>query len=335
MALHTKKLYYVKGGTTYSINLYTSTSDIGPDYISIRDGSTTVYAPLGEVTAGDVSFIRVMKGGTVKGILTAYNSCTTSYVVPAGVTSLSVKMWGAGGGDLSAYYPGNYGGAGGCVTGVIPVTPLETLTLVTGVGAGNGFIRACGNAGYGAYFTNQGAQGGGASWIFRGSTPLMVAGGGGGAPQGNGSGKGGGGGGLTAQAGATGTNPARHGQGGTQSAGGAGGAGNPGAYNGLPGSYLQGGDGVLVSNVGGLGGSGGGGGYYGGGGGGSDTAYLSGGAGGGGSSYTDSSVTSVVHYPANYNVPGNSSDPDRGVAGNPVIMQTEWTPGVGKIVITY
>ena len=69
MALHSKKLYYRRSGVTYPIDLGTTTADVGPDYISLRDGSTTVYAKLGDITDGSASYLRLRKAGVTKAIL--------------------------------------------------------------------------------------------------------------------------------------------------------------------------------------------------------------------------------------------------------------------------
>lgn len=52
-----------------------------------------------------------------------------SYTVPTGVTSVTVSMWGGGGGSGTAV-----GGAGAYVTGTLAVTPGQTLKVVVGSG---------------------------------------------------------------------------------------------------------------------------------------------------------------------------------------------------------
>jgi hypothetical protein len=239
-----------------------------------------------------------------------YTGATQTFTVPAGVTSINVNMWGAGGasnnvsGGASAK-----GGAGGFVNFTISVTPGESLTVNIG---GKGAMPV-------TQYRQPGA-GGGMSALLRGSTYLGIAGGGGGAGgygNSNDSSWGGSGGGTTADAG--GTNPyATAGGGGTQSAGGA--SGGDGS---TPGSSLQGGNGS-GSNLNTLGGwpnggnastdqergGGGGGGYYGGGGGGGGGTWGAG--GGGGSSYTDLSATSVTHIKSAAN---DSSAPGTTQAG--------------------
>ncbi len=61
---------------------------------------------------------------------------TSSWVVPAGVTSIDVEVWGAGGGGLAGGSVDSRvgGGAGGYATARLPVTPGESLTLIVGLG---------------------------------------------------------------------------------------------------------------------------------------------------------------------------------------------------------
>lgn len=213
------------------------------------------------------------------------------FVVPSGVSLITVDVYGAAGGQRSGT---TNAGKGGRVRAALPVTPGETLELrVGGQGAhGHGLeggYNGGGTAGSGSSSGNgdQNASGGGASDIRQGGNALInrVIVAGGGAGQNAWPYVGGHGGGTTGGAGAS-----YAGQGGTQSAGGAGGGG---AAPGQAGSLGQGGN---ATSTAGWGGSGGGGGYYGGGGGGSSNdGSQAGGSGGGGSSYAASGTTDVVH----------------------------------------
>ena len=186
-----------------------------------------------------------------------YTGSNQSFVVPLGVTSVNVYMWGAGGGGGL----GGGGGAGCYVQGVLTVIPGETLTIVVGQGGGNkasSFGKTYGGGGAGGGLDNgrsdiPASQGGGRSAIVRSSTDLVTAAAGGG-------GRGGRGGRGRRVTGENGTGAAT---GGTQSAGGT----NNGAI-------YSGGNANQDNSAGG------GAGYYGGGGGGQDQA------GGGGSSLT-------------------------------------------------
>ncbi len=224
-------------------------------------------------------------------------------VVPPGVTSLTVHLWGGGGAGGSQ--AGATGGGGGYVAVELVVTPGETLRAQVGEGGDStGF-------------------GGGASILLRGSTVLAVAaGGGGGGSDGNSGnsatgGAGGGGGGDIGESGqnlGSATAPfctgATGGQGGSQVSGGAGGTFSGSAQYpcvGQAGAALAGGasSGVngTCNTVGAVawesgggqangGGGGGGSGWFGGGGGGFIWTYCAAG-GGGGASYTIPSATSA------------------------------------------
>ena len=223
----------------------------------------------------------------------AFTGGSQRFDIPAQVTSILVTLLGAGG----ASHGGNSyvnGGAGGYVSGRLPVRPGETLTIVVG-GGGVGKVGGYGGGGSGNDETvgNIPGGGGGRTAIRRGGDDIVTAGGGGGAGRGvsGRSGIGGAGGGLVGQdsqtaTGFSGDSAVSLGKGGTQSAGGAGGAVGGGA-----GSKYTGGNGGTGDDTGG-----GGGGWYGGGGGGETVGENWGGGGGGGSSYValfDQSYTIV------------------------------------------
>lgn len=243
-----------------------------------------------------------------------------SFVVPAGITSISVEMAGASGSGINGI-SGNsnntLGGRGAKWTGTITVTPGETLHLQ--VGQRSGFPD--GGAGGAASGTNSlgGFHGGGSTRIWRtaiGTTLIVVAGAGGGGARNTGSsatlgtraGEGGidtpGSAGINVVVTALGT--ANAGLGASAVAGGA--AGSPGTTS-LPtaGASLAGGVGGVRAHSSSLqhvtGGGGGGGGYFGGGGGGVvvDTSSIfsnsAGSAqGGGGSSFADSGLSTTTAW---------------------------------------
>jgi PKD repeat protein len=214
------------------------------------------------------------------------------YVVPAGVTSLTVDVRGSKGGDASNANSGP-GGRGGRVQTTLSVTPGQVLNLyVGGIGVqGNTSSWQWNQGGYnGGGQGRMQAGGGGASDIRIGGTSfnnrVVVAGGGGGgglACNSTNSEAGGEGGGLTGgeglRCGSLSSSNCESGSGGTQFNG-----GNAPCYGGTTGSFGTGGNASSSNCSSGHGG--GGGGWYGGGGGGC------GGAGGGGSSYTDPVMTS-------------------------------------------
>lgn len=106
-----------------------------------------------------------------------------SYVVPAGVYSITYQVTGggAGGGSGCARGTDNYngqvieGGGGGSsgtyYTGTLAVTPGETLTIYVGIGGAGG-------AGVSGYSNGNWGSAGGTSAVYRGGTPLVTAAGG-------------------------------------------------------------------------------------------------------------------------------------------------------------
>lgn len=225
--------------------------------------------------------------------------------VPASATTMTAKVWGAGGQGIgecpasgTGINGGNFsGGSGGYVEGTIPVTGGSTVSVwVGGSGAGS---RTPSMAGSGA------GDGGGFSGVLYNSTNLMIAGGGGGAGQASNGGYGGGNG--SGGPGSGGFGAPAAGSGGTQGGGGGAGSGT-GPDSASPGIYFSssgynafyrnnGGDSGGSGTYQGKRGGGGGAGYYGGGGGnGSDGTNCSGGGGGGGSGIITGSWTNTVSY---------------------------------------
>ena len=217
-----------------------------------------------------------------------YTGGLQTYTVPVCVTSITVDVLGARGGNNGTYI----GGLGGRVQATIPVTPGEILNIYVGQIGVDASVSSPGvyNGGGAVYSYVSGGTagtGGGASDIRRSpystSDRLVVSGGGGGGGYQT---VGGNGGGLTGQDGVpypTFLNSG--GKGGTQTTGGAAGIAccSCPTYT-TDGAFFQGGNG----SGDGAGGGGGGGGWYGGGG----SCFA---GGGGGSSYTDASATSVIH----------------------------------------
>lgn len=226
------------------------------------------------------------------------------FVVPAGVTTISVDAFGGQGGSVPAGLNGGTGGLGGRATiAGLTVTPGESLNVIAGAqggsipgpqnstpapGAPGGPLDGGPGGASVPAAAHPGAGGGGASGIVRGIIRLLVAGGGGGASHGGNGGAGG-------QNGANGQkqSPAGTSVPGGGAIGGAGGSAGTGSGNGGNGTggdpSGQGGTG----GIGGDGGGGGGGGWAGGGGGGGGTGTGDGGGtgGGGGSSFGPAGTT--------------------------------------------
>lgn len=251
----------------------------------------------------------------------------TTWVVPSGVSSITVKAWGGGGGgggNGGSGQSGGAGGGGGYATSIIAVTPGESLTIDVGGGGGGATAGCLANTGRGTGGTGTtgpggdggnpsavgcsgpGGGGGGGSFVKRGSTILIAAGGGGGG-------------------------------GGTESSGGAG-AGGGGGANGANGTNSTGGVAGASATSAGVSrstpasdssaGGGGGGGYLGGGAGGNPTTDAVGAAGGGGGTNYGNTTTN-----GSGTTPGNSADSLRGSYGNGGAAQAAGTQGA--IFITY
>ncbi len=136
---------------------------------------TIAVAVNGVLQAGKTA---TLGSGTTTTVVEFDTAGTSTFSVPAGVTSVTIKAWGAGGGagGGGTSDAGGTGGGAGFVQGTFAVTPTEDLSIRIG-GGGNG-----GNLGY----PPGGGGGGGYSGVFRTSTPLVVAGGGGGGGGGTG-----------------------------------------------------------------------------------------------------------------------------------------------------
>lgn len=323
------KTQHVANGTTLYYTLNNSSDSVATDFTNSVNGSvvinngqnTFVLVANSDGIPDTESFWLDLRTDSTSGDIVA-NSITVTlsdipgaqtfntpsylaYEVPIGITTVTIKAWGAGGGGTSynlAGSPGTSGGPGGFVQGTFNVSPGETLTLYVGAGGLSANMGA-GNS--------RGGGGGGLTGVFRGSIPLLIAGsggGGGGSANGYYGGHGGFGGGSTAGSGGAGEAAATTGgTGGSQSAGGLGGTGSgengetDGRYYGgdagitgaaaytNSGGAIGGGDASTNANYGG-GGGGGGAGYYGGGGG-EHANYRGGSGGGGGSNFVSGTNT--------------------------------------------
>lgn len=265
----------------------------GSRTLIVRPDVTTTYVFTATGPGGTRSWSTVVTVSSPSGSRTfEFTGSTQVFVVPAGVTTVTIEARGAQGGFGAANPAVNDVQRGGVAIGTFSVTPGETLTVIvgghggtadsSGVGAAGGFNGgAPGGSGLWA-----GGGGGGASDVRRGGVSLahriVIAGGGGG------------GGGLAA---ASATTPIG-GSGGGES--GSGGHDILRGYGGAGGSQLAGGQGGNsganrgpsgISGTSGSGGAGGGG------------AGTSGGAGGGGGGFFgggggEGSLPNVFNLPA-------------------------------------
>ncbi|MBY0538355.1 DUF2341 domain-containing protein [Patescibacteria group bacterium] len=99
---------------------------------------------------------------------------SSTFTVPAGVTNVTVKAWGAGGGSGAGAATGGggagAGAGGGFVQANLTTIPAENLSIFVGGGGAGGSTATSAGAG----------GGGGYSGVLRTATPLVVAAGGGG-----------------------------------------------------------------------------------------------------------------------------------------------------------
>ncbi len=320
------------------------------DWTSTSDLAVPAW---GQGTAVAGGYIYVVGGGQGSTVTTTtyYTAGSFTFNVPAGISVITVKAWGAGGGGgagTGSSGQGGNGGGGGYAKSVLTVTPTETLDVLVGTGGAR------------ATAASDGGNGGGYSAVKRSATFLVQAGAGGGGGGSNGSGdggNGGAGGGVNGTAGGSSTGGG--GGAGTSVGGGAGGSAGSNGSAGAAGVANAGGNGGLGSGggSGGAGGTGaggtsngsyeaggGGGGRFGGGGGGSSGAggLLSnnnrgGGGGGGGSDLVTG--TSTVETAGSGATPGNSSDSQRngaGQGGSGSTSSGSTTAGAaGGVVISY
>lgn len=91
---------------------------------------------------------------------------TDTWTVPAGVTSLSVQLWGSGGGGGggrsagSGWYGGSGGGGGGYTSSTLSVTPGQEVSYTVGAGGGGGGQSTNGSNGNASVFGALSAGGG-------------------------------------------------------------------------------------------------------------------------------------------------------------------------------
>ncbi|MEN9301887.1 MAG: hypothetical protein RL264_316 [Bacteroidota bacterium] len=309
------------------------------------NSATQIIATVGAGTTGTISV--TTPAGTVisTGILTVDPNCTTTkaifnytgsnqiFTVPnCGVTSIKVKMWGAGGGSGDNTNGGN-GGGGAYVTGTLPVTPGQQLTIIVGQGGARGAVNTIGGYSMSAAFggggrgrdEDRGGGGGGGRSAIRltdGTEVATAAGGGGGGGSGTSTGNGtrycGGGGGALGGTGGRGGDIN-----GCATTGGCGGSSTTGGActNAVNGSQFIGSDGQNNGSQT-YGGAGGGGGYWGGEGGNSTsgTVTIGSGGGGGGGSFLSTSFS--------------ATSSNSGSAGSVVGTNTSTRPSAGNYTDT-
>ncbi len=132
-------------------------------------------APNSSVIADNAGILRpISRTGTYSQAFTTVGSST--YAVPSGVYMIYVELMGAGGGSAHYGVGSNCGtgAGGGFVSGMLPVTPGENLTVVVGAGGAGGATSGT--------TIQRSGKGGGGSAIYRGGTGgTLLCGAGGGA----------------------------------------------------------------------------------------------------------------------------------------------------------
>ena len=153
----------------WSQGITVSGSYFNYDQTTVVASGTIAVAVNGVVQTGKTAEIAT---GTTTQQLVYSAVGTSTFTVPTGITSVTVKAWGAAGGagaggDSDA---GGSGAGGGFVQANLTVTPAENLTVLVGGGGSGGATG----------LPPGGGGGGGYSALMRTSTPLVVAGAGGG-----------------------------------------------------------------------------------------------------------------------------------------------------------
>ena len=98
-------------------------------------GNQAEYQAWLDSHGGASAFDDCSGGGGGAPIMFAYTGAVQQYVVPAGVTSVTIESWGAQG-SLNSASTGS-GGQGGFASGELTVTPGEVLEIY--VGGADGF----------------------------------------------------------------------------------------------------------------------------------------------------------------------------------------------------
>ena len=277
---------------------------------------SAVDASAGTTVTGTRNFSLLQKAPVTQ--VFSYTGSDQTWSVPAGLTSATVKLWGAGGGIGNGVSNASNGaGAGGFTTGTMTIpngTSVYKIIVGQSYGKGAETSYGYGGAGYRTGGTQNGGNGGGftgiltgsASWAYDSTSQaraVAIAGGGGGAGYDGSNTYGGAGGGAQ---GGTGTGAGSF----VPATGGGQGAGGSGSASGGAGSYLRGSNTPNSNN------GAGGGGYFGGGsssggsydpGGGGGSGYVGGSTGGHSFSGTTTNGTQGART-SGANNPGGTSD---------------------------
>ena len=104
MAELTKNLHFLKNGTEQTAKIYTTASEAGNNYISVKVDGTTGYVPIGDIGNINATMGMVNKSG---------NTYTILYGKLLSLTRTTATPLSEGRGDLAAATVGNYALFGG------------------------------------------------------------------------------------------------------------------------------------------------------------------------------------------------------------------------------
>lgn len=186
MAEYAKKLHIRKSGVVTDIKLYSTTGEVGANYLTLKDGTNVIYAKLGTTGDGSASALRVRKSGTTYAVLTQasvpytmvqYTTAGTfTITIPSGVSRARLTI-AAGGGGGAGYVAtrspittaaGGGGGRGGSTVITVDVVGGQTYTIVVGAGGAYGVEKIV-MSGHGI-FGNPGSPGGNSSFASYSTT---------------------------------------------------------------------------------------------------------------------------------------------------------------------
>lgn len=117
--------------TTGPISLNNVNQELGKaspynQQVSLNDSD--VRALLG-VASGQIALSNAYGKNNYLNTVVYSSGATSTFTVPAGVTSLLVKIWGGGGGGGGTGYTSASGGGGGYISGYVDVTPGQQFTV--------------------------------------------------------------------------------------------------------------------------------------------------------------------------------------------------------------
>lgn len=140
MAELVKKMHLKKGTTEHTAKAYSTTAEIGGDYISAKIDGVTAYIAIGELTDDRATMGRVKKNGVTKAILNSakpvyteqsYTTAGTfTFTVPKHVTRIRYAVAGAGSGAMGqGQYEASVSGGG-----------ASSLASISAGGGGGGYL---------------------------------------------------------------------------------------------------------------------------------------------------------------------------------------------------